>query len=399
MFPSFNRSPKARLDPTDAPARRSLPRPAKYAIYLVALGGIAAGTLAWVGVDKSVTLEVDGNVSKVRTTAGHVSGALADAGYSIGAHDLVAPAASASVHNGSHIVLRRGRLLHLTVDGHAQNVWVTAPTVEDALSQLGYSTTAATSVSRDKRLPLGATDLQIRTPLKVAIRHDGTTSTVQTTAITVGAILDDLGLTVGPKDQLSVAASSAPHAGQTIVLRRVRQSTQVTTAPIPFPTTKQTDPSLAWGQTELVTPGRPGTKQTTYQVVYVDQTVTSRKPVSTRVVAVPVAAVVKVGTAAQTPDQAKAAAQQLVAARGWGGDQFSCLELLWNKESGWRSDAANPSGAYGIPQALPGDKMASVGSDWQTNAVTQITWGLNYIAGVYGTPCAAWGHSQATNWY
>jgi len=89
----------------------------------------------------------------------------------------------------------------------------------------------------------------------------------------------------------------------------------------------------------------------------------------------------------------------MVAARGWGSDQFSCLVSLWNKESGWRTDAANPSGAYGIPQALPGDKMASAGADWQTSASTQITWGLNYIAGVYGTPCAAWGHSQATNWY
>ncbi|MDQ1690900.1 MAG: hypothetical protein QOD87_1008, partial [Pseudonocardiales bacterium] len=72
---------------------------------------------------------------------------------------------------------------------------------------------------------------------------------------------------------------------------------------------------------------------------------------------------------------------------------------LWTKESGWRTDAANPSGAYGIPQALPGSKMSAAGADWQTSASTQITWGLGYIAGVYGTPCAAWAHSQATNWY
>ncbi len=89
----------------------------------------------------------------------------------------------------------------------------------------------------------------------------------------------------------------------------------------------------------------------------------------------------------------------MVSARGWGGDQFSCLVSLWTKESGWRTDAANPSGAYGIPQALPGSKMSSAGADWQTSATTQISWGLDYIAGVYGTPCAAWGHSQATDWY
>ncbi|MCJ1712671.1 transglycosylase SLT domain-containing protein [Microbacterium sp. M1A1_1b] len=104
---------------------------------------------------------------------------------------------------------------------------------------------------------------------------------------------------------------------------------------------------------------------------------------------------------AATPDpgSAQAIAQQLVAARGWGSDQYSCLVSLWNKESGWRVNAYNPSGAYGIPQALPGSKMASAGADWQTNPATQITWGLNYISGVYGTPCGAWGHSQSFNWY
>ncbi len=104
---------------------------------------------------------------------------------------------------------------------------------------------------------------------------------------------------------------------------------------------------------------------------------------------------------AATPDpgSAQAIAQQMVAARGWGADQYNCLVSLWNKESGWRVNAYNPSGAYGIPQALPGSKMATAGADWQTNPATQITWGLNYISGVYGTPCGAWGHSVANNWY
>ncbi|WIE74451.1 transglycosylase SLT domain-containing protein [Curtobacterium sp. MCSS17_007] len=104
---------------------------------------------------------------------------------------------------------------------------------------------------------------------------------------------------------------------------------------------------------------------------------------------------------AATPDpgSAQAIAQQMVAARGWGADQYNCLVSLWNKESGWRVNAYNPSGAYGIPQALPGSKMATAGADWQTNPATQITWGLNYISGVYGTPCGAWGHSVSHNWY
>nr|WP_167050300.1 lytic transglycosylase domain-containing protein [Microbacterium halimionae] len=100
------------------------------------------------------------------------------------------------------------------------------------------------------------------------------------------------------------------------------------------------------------------------------------------------------------PGSAQAAAYDMVMSRGWGDGEFSCLVALWNKESGWRVNAYNAgSGAYGIPQALPGGKMASAGGDWETNAATQISWGLGYISGRYGTPCGAWGHSQSTGWY
>jgi hypothetical protein len=97
---------------------------------------------------------------------------------------------------------------------------------------------------------------------------------------------------------------------------------------------------------------------------------------------------------------AKAYAASRMGASGWGSDQFRCLDLLWTRESGWRADAYNASsGAYGIPQSLPGSKMASAGADWRTNAATQIDWGLGYIDARYGSPCAAWAHSEAVNWY
>jgi flagellar biosynthesis GTPase FlhF len=96
----------------------------------------------------------------------------------------------------------------------------------------------------------------------------------------------------------------------------------------------------------------------------------------------------------------KEVAMNLLPDHGWGESQFSCLEKLWNKESRWRVDADNPtSSAYGIPQALPGNRMAAYGSDWRTNPVTQIKWGLDYIENTYGSPCSAWGHSQAKGWY
>jgi hypothetical protein len=100
-----------------------------------------------------------------------------------------------------------------------------------------------------------------------------------------------------------------------------------------------------------------------------------------------------------SPGSAQATALAILTSEGMGNDQYSCLVSLWNRESHWRVDAENPDGAYGIPQALPGSKMASAGPDWQTNATTQIMWGLGYIKARYGTPCGAWAHSQATGWY
>ncbi|MBY0689485.1 hypothetical protein K5S26_13210 [Microbacterium marinilacus] len=112
-------------------------------------------------------------------------------------------------------------------------------------------------------------------------------------------------------------------------------------------------------------------------------------------------AAAEAAAAANTPEGAQATAERLASETyGWGSDQFGCLVSLWNKESGWNYQASNASsGAYGIPQSLPGDKMATVADDWATNATTQVTWGLDYISRAYGTPCAAWAHSQSVNWY
>ncbi|MCP2336734.1 transglycosylase SLT domain-containing protein [Actinomadura rupiterrae] len=93
-------------------------------------------------------------------------------------------------------------------------------------------------------------------------------------------------------------------------------------------------------------------------------------------------------------------ARALMARLGWGSDrQFRCLEQLWTRESHWNEHAHSPSGAHGIPQALPGSKMSAAGPSWQSDPRTQIKWGLRYIRGRYGSPCTAWGHWQASSWY
>lgn len=102
-----------------------------------------------------------------------------------------------------------------------------------------------------------------------------------------------------------------------------------------------------------------------------------------------------VGKSSYTIAETQAIARQMMA-----GDQFQCFSNIVDHESGWNYKATNAgSGAYGLVQALPGSKMSSAGSDWQTNPATQIKWGLNYMNDRYGSPCGAWSFWQANSWY
>jgi hypothetical protein len=106
-----------------------------------------------------------------------------------------------------------------------------------------------------------------------------------------------------------------------------------------------------------------------------------------------------VPTAPPDPGTAQSIAYKMLPSFGFSTDQFGCLNNIWTRESGWVYNAENASGAYGIPQALPGSKMASAGADWMTDPTTQIRWGLGYIKSVYGTPCDAWAFWQDHSWY
>ena len=171
---------------------------------------------------------------------------------------------------------------------------------------------------------------------------------------------------------------------------------------------------MASGTTKIVQQGRTGIRAITWSLVYVDGTFVGKAKMNSVVVRQPRAEIERIGTrdeqpSSQTPNapsaplpspgSAQAIAKGLLSQYGWTADQFSCLVPMWNRESGWRVNAANPSGAYGIPQALPGSKMASVGPNWETDARTQIIWGLNYIKSRYTSPCHAWSIWQSQGWY
>jgi uncharacterized protein YabE (DUF348 family) len=382
-----------------------LQRGIKLGLYGLVLAGLLGGTAAWVSGGKSVDLRIDGQDRTVHTSASDVQGVLAAAHVSVGEHDLVAPDLQSSVRDGGRIMINRGHLLRLNVNGRVREVWVNADSVAEALSQLGYNTRDLVSVSRSKRLDSGVTSLAISSPKRLTFLRSGKKLAVISAGPTVNQAVSDGGIVLAPDDQLSVPGTSAITDNEVIRIQRVSYRTSVVQVDVPFASVRRNDPNSYVGTDSVITAGQNGVSRITYQLVYLDGKLAGRVPVWTTIVNPAVNQQTRVGTknppAGSTvpAGAAQQIAARMVAARGWGGDQFSCLVSLWSKESGWRTDAANSSGAYGIPQALPGSKMASAGADWQTSAATQISWGLGYIAGVYGTPCAAWAHSQEYNWY
>ena len=216
---------------------------------------------------------------------------------------------------------------------------------------------------------------------------------------------------------INVSPSLDTKVKESTVIKITRANSQVETVEqsVAYNTVEIEDSTLAEGTRKVTVKGEDGVVEQTNLVTKNADGVVSTSTLTEYVKKAPVNEEVHVGTKKATAStssgssanlgttvpvsEAQSIAHEMVLARGWSESDFTALVNLWNKESGWRTTAANPSGAYGIPQALPGSKMASAGADWQTSATTQITWGLGYIAGRYGTPTAAWAHSQAYNWY
>lgn len=267
--------------------------------------------------------------------------------------------------------------------------------------------------------PAAALPAAPQTDGTAVVHVDGKAHELSTAHETLALALQDAGIVVDRDDAVSAPLSEAVPAEVTIArvetkLAAERQVDAHGTREVP-------DANLPTGERRVTTEGVDGVTQVVSNVTTKNGTETAREEIARVVVSTKVDEVVAVGTKepvaapaspaapsapaaaaapAATDGSPRAIAAQMVSARGWGADQMQCLDNLWTKESGWSVTADNPtSSAYGIPQALPGSKMASAGADWQTNPATQITWGLGYISDRYGTPCAAWGHSQANNWY
>ncbi|MDR0592088.1 MAG: ubiquitin-like domain-containing protein [Bifidobacteriaceae bacterium] len=405
-----NRRSLARQNRALRAARRG--RGAKMAARLAVVAAAAAGIAGFSAAHKTVTITVDGASREVTTFAGSVEGVLAQEHIAYTERDLVAPALEAPVPRSGQIVIRTARQMDLVIDGQPRTVWTTAATVDEVLADLGVrSDEAQLSVSRRAAIErlVGAVD--VSTPKALSVTVDGVVMDTYSNAPSVRQVLVELGVILGEHDQVSPGLDEIPEPGQQIVIERAITASGTEVVAIPFETVEKEDPTLAKGAKKIETPGVAGQRVITYRTKTAGGVEVSREKVLEAVTAQPVTQVVLIGTKTAPvapevnidvdPGSAQGIAKQMMLdSYGWGDDQFACLVSLWNRESGWRVNAANrSSGAYGIPQALPGSKMASAGSDWQTNPATQIKWGLGYISGRYSTPCGAWGAFQSKGWY
>ncbi len=315
-------------------------RSVKYGLYGAVLAGVVGGSAAFATAanGESVTLVVDGQTQKIHTTASDVQGALKGAGYTVGPHDIVAPAASAKVSDGSKIVLKRGRLLHLNVDGQRKDVWTTAPTVADALAQLGYPAQDFVSVSRSKRLPLDATSISLRAPKKITLVRAGKASTITSTDATVGDLLKTLGITVVSADRVKPGLDTVLKNGTKVVIQRVLHKQSTERVSVDYPTVQQSDPTMYTDQSTVVTQGVEGSADVTYDNVFVDGKFVARTEVSRHVVTAPKAKVVKVGTKQRPAAPAPAPA---AASNGLNWDAVAQCESGGN----WHINTGN--GFYG----------------------------------------------------
>ncbi|MFT3944593.1 MAG: G5 domain-containing protein [Ancrocorticia sp.] len=313
-------------------------------------------------------------------------------------------------------------------------------------------TGAASSTDSSAKAPkiitaLSLTDTQVSpsasaSPTQAAkvtfsVTVDGATRKITTTEPTLGEALATAEVVLHAEDKVSSPLNKPIAEGASVTI--VRVSTKVVSEETKDAQTSSevNDPELPKGERVVETEGVDGVTVNAFNVVLENGTEVSREKTMTVVKAARVDEVVRVGTKEAAPAPAPAAAASgstsaesgsgststpapstpavaapvpsgdaqsialsMIGNYGWGGDQFQCLVNLWQRESNWNHLAMNPSsGAYGIPQSLPGEKMASAGADWQTNPATQIAWGLGYIADRYGTPCGAWGHSESVGWY
>ncbi|WP_029114449.1 resuscitation-promoting factor [Mycobacterium sp. URHB0044] len=246
---------------------------------LVYAGGYA------VAAHKTVTLTVDGSSMTVSTMKSHVIDVVKEYGFDVGERDDLYPAGDATVSQSDTIVLRRSRPLQISLDGHdSRQVWTTASTVSEALSQLSMADTAPAAASRGSRVPLEGMSLPVVSPRTVQINDGGAVRTVRLAAANVAGLLEAAGAPLLQSDTVVPAASSPVVDGMQIQVTRVRIEKTTQRMPL-LPGSKQIpDVTMNMSRQVVEDPGVPGTQDVTFAVAYVNGVETSRLPVANVVI-------------------------------------------------------------------------------------------------------------------
>ncbi|MBW4719119.1 resuscitation-promoting factor [Saccharothrix obliqua] len=268
---------------------------AAVATVLVTISGGGATAIA---MDKSVTVDVDGEAKTVRTYESTVGDILADEGIAIGEHDALSPTPQAKVGDGGKITLDRGRLVKLTVDGEQREGWVRSVTVDEALDQLQVPDEGAwVSHDRNMAVPLGGLSLEVKS-LKTITVFDGGNEPrqIRTTAVTVDELLKTENIALGPEDKLETAGDLRVTNGAEVHISRTGVSVINATEAVEPPVEEIKDDTLMKGSKEVVDEGAAGEQIVTYRVTIKNGKETAREKLGAKVTKEPKARKVKVGT-------------------------------------------------------------------------------------------------------
>jgi uncharacterized protein YabE (DUF348 family) len=355
-----------------------------------------------------ITLHDRGQDRGILTSAGTLREAFKAAGVQIDPNDMVEPGLDeALVASQYDVNVYRARPVTV-VDGTRRTKILSAyqtpeQIVAHAAITLQDEDETQVSMNNDMVSQGAGLQLTIDRATEFTFVLYGKKLTAYTQSTTVGDMLEKKDVKLAQNDMLSVPASTPITAGMTVELWREGKQTITEDVDVPFETEKIQDRDRELGFKEVKTPGVAGKRTVSYEIEMKNGKEVSRQEIQSVTTKEPVKQVEVVGAKLPTPmnpTEAQALGHEMMLAYGFSEDDWPCLYNLWMRESGWRTSAGNPSsGAYGIPQALPASKMASVGPDYLTDAATQITWGLGYVKGRYGTPCGAWSSFQAKGWY
>jgi uncharacterized protein YabE (DUF348 family) len=332
------------------------------AVHGVVTAGLVAGTTAFVVLDKNVSISVDGKVSHLRTYASSVDKVLRRAKVTVGAHDVVTPAVSTSVHDGATITIQRGRLVNLTVDGVTRSMWVTAKDVDQALAQAGLRVPGAVvSADRATRVPLSGMSIDIALPHRMTVQVDGRQHLLVTTKATLASALYEAGIVVKAADQVSMPLQTRMFSGLNVVIVRHTSGQQLETLAVPFTTATKTDANALVGTKTVAQQGKNGTLVRTWQLSFADGKQTGKTLAGQQITVAPVQQIIAIGTKPKPKPKPR---PLVVYATSADGLNWAALARC---ESGGRANATNPP-FYGLYQFRLGTWQAVGGTGLPSQA-------------------------------